>query len=304
MKKNLEYKKASEMATVWQVSERTVRNYCQNQKIKDAKLVGKTWQIPAGSKKPDRANKKQISHNLLKALIEQKKTSLKGGVYHKLQVEMAYNSNHIEGSTLTHDQTKYIYETNSLGLEGDAINVDDVLEAANHFRCFDLVIDSVNNPLSESFIKKLHFTLKNGTTDSRKDWFVVGDYKKLPNEVGGQATTAPEKVKRELAQLLKTYNVSRVKTFDEILDFHYKFEKIHPFQDGNGRIGRLILLKECLKNDIVPIIIDEELKLFYYRGLKEWQNRRGYLRDTCLTGQDKVKQYLDYFRIEYGGKND
>ncbi|PID82712.1 MAG: hypothetical protein CSB15_01870 [Clostridiales bacterium] len=203
----------------------------------------------------------------------------------------------MEGSKLTHDQTRYIYETNTVG-KGD-LNVDDIVETANHFRCIDIVIDNVNKQLSEALIKKLHLTLKNGTTDSRKNWFVVGGYKKLPNQVGGKDTVLPENVEERISSLIKKYNETKPKTFDEILDFHYKFEKTHPFQDGNGRVGRLIMLKECLKNNVVPFIIDENLKMFYYRGLSEWENEKGYLRDTCLTGQDTVKKYLDYFRIPY-----
>lgn len=301
MSKKIDYKKVSEMAVAWNVSERTVRNYCNKNKIAGAKLTGKTWYIPADAKKPDRSNKKQ-KNDLLERLITEKESGLKGGIYHKLQIELTYNSNHIEGSTLTHDQTKYIYETNALDLKDDAVNVDDVVETANHFRCVNLVLDNVNNPISETFIKKLHFTLKNGTSDSRKDWFAVGEYKKLPNEVGGHSTTAPEEVGKKLEKLLKTYNLSKTKTFDEILDFHHNFETIHPFQDGNGRVGRLILLKECLKNNIVPIIIDEQLKLFYYRGLSQWKVNRTYLRETCLSGQDKMKKYLDYFEIPYSEK--
>jgi Fic family protein len=162
-----------------------------------------------------------------------------------------------------------------------------------------MIIDTAGYALSERFIKQLHATLKGGTSDSRKDWFVVGDYKKVPNEVGGQETALPEEVPEKMQQLLDAYNITKTKTLDEIIDFHYRFESIHPFQDGNGRVGRLILFKECLRNEIVPFIIGEDLKLFYYRGLKEWPGERGYLRDTCLTAQDRFKAYLDYFRIPY-----
>ncbi len=292
----MEYLKVAEIAEKWGVSERTVRNYCRNNKIKGALLIGKTWHIPKDAIKPRRKNKK-IKNHLLDTLISEKKKGQKGGIYHKLQIEFTYNSNHIEGSKLTHDQTRYIYETNTIG-KGD-LNVDDIVETANHFRCIDIVIDNVNKQLSEALIKKLHLTLKNGTTDSRKNWFVVGGYKKLPNQVGGKDTVLPENVEERISSLIEKYNQTKSKTFDEILDFHYKFEKIHPFQDGNGRVGRLIMLKECLKNNIVPFIIDESLKMFYYRGLSEWENKKGYLRDTCLTGQDMVKEYLDYFRISY-----
>lgn len=212
-----------------------------------------------------------------------------------------YNSNHIEGSRLTHDQTRYIFETNTIGFESGAVNVDDVVETANHFRCIDMVIDNAMYPLSETLIKRLHLTLKNGTSDSRKDWFAVGEYKRVPNEVGGRDTTAPEKVEAEISELLSSYNTVPKHTLEQIIAFHHNFECIHPFQDGNGRIGRLILFKECLKNNIVPFIIEDDLKMFYYRGLHEWNHEHGYLVDTCLTAQDRFKAYLDYFRIPYGG---
>lgn len=236
---------------------------------------------------------------LLNALREEKAGRIKGGIYHKVQVELTYNSNHIEGSRLTHDQTRYIYETNTIGMENGVLNVDDIVETANHFQCIDLVIDHAEQPLTEDFIKLLHRTLKNGTSDSRKDWFAVGEYKKLPNEVGGRSTTPPEQVAEKMRERLRQYAQKDRPTLKDLIDFHYQFESIHPFQDGNGRVGRLILFKECLRYDIVPFIIDEELKLFYYRGLHEWKTEPGYLMDTCLTAQDKFKAYLDYFRISY-----
>lgn len=236
---------------------------------------------------------------LLNALREEKAGRIKGGIYHKVQVELTYNSNHIEGSRLTHDQTRYIYETNTIGMENGVLNVDDIVETANHFQCIDLVIDNAEQPLTEDFIKLLHRTLKTGTSDSRKDWFAVGEYKKLPNEVGGRSTTPPEQVAEKMRELLKQYAQTDKKTLKDLVEFHDQFECIHPFQDGNGRVGRLILFKECLRYDIVPFIIDEELKLFYYRGLHEWKTEPGYLMDTCLTAQDRFKVYLDYFRISY-----
>lgn len=236
---------------------------------------------------------------LLNALREEKAGRIKGGIYHKVQVELTYNSNHIEGSRLTHDQTRYIYETNTIGMENGVLNVDDIVETANHFQCIDLVIDNAEQPLTEDFIKLLHRTLKTGTSDSRKDWFAVGEYKKLPNEVGGRSTTPPEQVAEKMRELLKQYAQTDKKTLKDLAEFHDQFECIHPFQDGNGRVGRLILFKECLRYDIVPFIIDEELKLFYYRGLHEWKTEPGYLMDTCLTAQDRFKAYLDYFRISY-----
>ena len=236
---------------------------------------------------------------LLVILHEEKSSGYSGGIYHKTQIELTYNSNHIEGSSLTHEQTRYIFETNTIGVEDGSLNVDDVIETANHFRLVSLIIDNAKSVLTEEFIKKLHLLLKNGTSDSRKDWFAVGDYKKLPNEVGGMNTTLPEDVPKKMKELLDEYNAKEEKSLDDVLDFHVKFEKIHPFQDGNGRVGRLIMFKECLKYNIVPFIIEDDLKMFYYRGLAEWKTEKGYLRDTCLTAQDRYKAYLDYFRIRY-----
>lgn len=293
----MRYFSAIEMAKIWDISVRSVRNYCTQGRVDGAFLAGKTWQIPEDAKKPERLNKKKIT--LLDILKEQKVSKYSGGIYHKTQINLTYNSNHIEGSCLSHDQTRYIFETNTIGLENEVLNVDDILETANHFRCIDMIIDHAKDVLSEKFIKELHFVLKNGTSDSRKEWFVVGDYKKIPNEVGGMNTTLPEEVAQRMKELLKEYNDKKEKTFEDILDFHVKFERIHPFQDGNGRVGRLILFKECLKYNIVPFIIDDHLKMFYYRGLKEWDYEKGYLIDTCLSAQDKYKADLDYFRIAY-----
>lgn len=285
-------------AKEWNLSERSVRNYCAIGKIPDAVLAGKTWQIPENAEKPKRINAK-AENALLSALREEKKQQRKGGIYNKVQVDLTYNSNHIEGSRLTHDQTRYIFETNTIGFENGAVNVNDVVETANHFRCIDMVIDNAMYTLSETFIKRLHLTLKNGTSDSRKDWFAVGEYKHILNEVGGRDTTAPEEVESEIFKLLSDYNAVSNHTLEQIIAFHHDFECIHPFQDGNGRIGRLILFKECLKNNIVPFIIEYDLKMVYYRGLHEWNREHGYLMDTCLTAQDRFKAYLDYFRIPY-----
>lgn len=296
----MKYISVAEAAKKWGVSERSVRGYCAGGKIGGAFLTGKTWNIPETAKKPDRINKKtDAPKTLLEVLKAEKTAKLHGGIYHKIQIDLTYNSNHIEGSCLTHDQTRYIFETNTIGVSDGAVKVDDVVETANHFKCIDMVIDSANYALSEAFIKQLHAVLKSGTSDSRLDWFVVGDYKRLPNEVGGMDTTAPENVGAEIKKLLAEYNSIANKTFDDLLDFHYRFERIHPFQDGNGRVGRLLLFKECLRNNIVPFIIEDDLKMFYYRGLKEWRNERGYLRDTCLSAQDRFKKFLDYFRIPY-----
>lgn len=301
----MKYVSVAEVARKWNISERTVRNYCATGKIPDAFLTGKTWNIPETAQRPDRSSKKSdMPKTLLDVLRQEKTGKVKGGIYHKVQIELTYNSNHIEGSRLTHDQTRYIYETNTIGVTDSAVNVDDIVETANHFKCIDMVIDTANQPLRESFIKQLHMTLKNGTSDSRKDWFAIGAYKKLPNEVGGRDTTPPELVAQQITELLRTYNEEKAKTLPQLIAFHYAFERIHPFQDGNGRVGRLILFKECLRNNIVPFIIDEDLKMFYYRGLHEWRTEQGYLMDTCLVAQDKFKKYLDYFRIPYVDQDD
>ena len=296
----MRYLSVAEIAKKWGVSERSVRNYCAQGRVIGAFLTAKTWNIPENAEKPGRTNKKQERPvTLLDILKEQKANKQSGGIYHKTQIDLTYNSNHIEGSRLTHDQTRYIFETNTVGVEHEVLNVDDVIETANHFRCIDMIIDNAQLTLSEKFIKELHLILKSGTSDSRKDWFAVGSYKKLPNEVGGRETALPEEVADQMKRLLKLYNSKEEKTLDDILDFHVTFERIHPFQDGNGRVGRLIMFKECLKYNIVPFIIEDHLKLYYYRGLSEWNHEKGYLTDTCLTAQDKYKAYLDYFRIAY-----
>lgn len=294
----MKYKSVAEMAELWGISERTVRNYCAEGRIDGAVLIGKTWKIPADTVRPGRRKLKQ-SGTLLQILREQKRSSLHGGIYHKLQVELTYNSNHIEGSRLTHDQTRYIFETNTIGIENEAVNVDDIVETVNHFRCIDYVIDNSDKPLSEAFIKELHKMLKTGTADSRKEWFAVGKYKKFANEVGGELTAAPDEVPARMKKLISQYSDLKAVTLEDIIDFHYWFESIHPFQDGNGRVGRLIMLKECLRYNIVPFIISDDLKMFYYRGLKNWEHERGWLRDTILTAQDRFKAYLDYFQIKY-----
>ncbi|WP_107838259.1 Fic family protein [Metasolibacillus meyeri] len=297
----MEYMTVAETAKEWRISERSVRNYATNGRIEGAKLDGKTWWIPISAKKPERLNKKIQKRTLLDILKEEKKSKIKGGIYHKIQIELTYNSNRIEGSKLTHEQTRYIFETNTIGMDTEPLNVDDIVETANHFNTINIIIEYAKQPLSESLIKLLHQTLKNGTSDSRKEWFAVGDYKKLPNEVGGKETTLPEEVPIKMKQLLTEYNENKVKSFEEIIEFHYQFESIHPFQDGNGRVGRLIMFKELLKNNIVPFIIDDELKIYYYRGLSKWEQEKGYLLDTCFASQDKFKKYLDYFRVHYEG---
>lgn len=282
------------------VSERTARNYCAVGKIDGALLIGKTWSIPEDAVLPQRKRKTTEVMPLLLVLREQKEMKHKGGIYHRTQIDLTYNSNHIEGSRLSREHTRYIFETNTIGIEGESISVDDIIETTNHFRCIDIIIERAHERLSEGIIKELHSVLKSGTSDSRKDWFVVGEYKRLPNEVGGNATVLPENVSKEMKTLLlHGYNSKKVKNIDDILDFHQRFEAIHPFQDGNGRVGRLVMFKECLANGIVSFIITEELKMFYYRGLQQWPNVREYLRDTCLTAQDNYKSILDYFRIDY-----
>lgn len=296
----MKYMNVHTAAEKWSVSERSVRNYCAEGKIPGAVLEGKTWKLPMQAVKPTRRRRAgTVSKNLLTRLKFEKESQLPGGIYHKVQIELTYNSNHMEGSRLTHDQTRYIFETNTIGIHDKTINVDDIVETSNHFRCIDHVIEFANYRLSESLIKQLHGILKTGTSDSRKAWFSVGDYKRFENEVGGNPTTRPADVSKEINRLLKTYNQHKAKILQEIIAFHYEFEKIHPFQDGNGRIGRLIMFKECLRNNITPFIIDDDLKEFYYRGLKEWEKEPGYLMDTCLTAQDRFKVYMDYFGLEY-----
>ena len=295
----MKYISVTEFAAKYGISERTARNYCSLGKIEGATLVGKTWNIPAEAELPGRKSRQRKAMPLLVVLRQEKESKLKGGIYHKTQIDLTYNSNHIEGSRLTHDQTRYIFETNTIGIEGESVRVDDIIETTNHFRCIDLIIDRADERLTESLIKELHLILKSGTSDSRKDWFTVGDYKRLPSEVGGNETTAPEDVHREIKTLFKEYNAKKRKSFEDIIDLHQRFESIHPFQDGNGRVGRLVMFKECLANGFVPFIIIEELKMFYYRGLREWPRIKEYLRDTCLTAQDNYKAVLDYFRIQY-----
>ncbi|KAF0194359.1 MAG: hypothetical protein FD169_1828 [Bacillota bacterium] len=296
----MRYLSVSDLAKEWGVSERTVRNYCAQGKIPGTFLTGKTWNIPESAQRPERSNRRMNAPTTLSEVLQAEKAAkVSGGIYHKVQIELTYNSNRIEGSRLTREQTRFMYETNTISAGNQTVNVDDIVETANHFKCIAMIIDSANYGLSESFIKQLHAVLKKGTSGSRTDWFAVGDYKRIPNEVGGRETTAPEEVSAKMKELLSSYSAFKQKTWEEIIGFHYQFEAIHPFQDGNGRVGRLILFKECLRNSIVPFIIDEDLKMFYYRGLHDWTTESGYLIDTCLTAQDKFKTYLDYFRIPY-----
>ncbi len=280
------------------VSERTARNYCASGKIVGAYLVGKTWNIPADAEFSKKKVQK-LETPLLRTLREQKAGKVKGGIYHRIQIDLTYNSNHIEGSRLTHDQTRYIFETNTIGVTDSPINIDDVVETTNHFRAIDFIIDNVDGKLTEKLIKELHRMLKAGTSDERKSWFRVGEYKKLPNEVGGFDTTLPENVHSEIKALLAEYNSCKTPTFEDIIDFHQRFEAIHPFQDGNGRVGRLIMFRELLRCGLVPFIITDDLKMFYYNGLRNWPGIKGYLLDTCLTAQDNFKIILQKFRIPF-----
>ena len=299
---NMEIISVTEFAERYDLSERTVRNWCSAGKIDGAFLTGKTWNIPADAELPIHSGSKKKPSPLLKRLREEKEGKLSGGIYHRTQIDLTYNSNHIEGSRLTHEQTRFIFETNTIGLaegQSQTLSVDDIIETTNHFRCIDYIIDHAEDKLTEALVKELHRMLKTGTSDSRKDWFIVGDYKRLPNEVGGHQTCPPEQVHTRMKALLRAYNDKSKKTLEDIIDLHSQFERIHPFQDGNGRVGRLVMFKECLANRIVPFIITEDLKLYYYRGLSEWGHINGYLTDTCLTGQDQYKTLLNYFKIRY-----
>ena len=296
----MDFISVSEFAAKHNVSERTARNWCATGKIAGAFLTGKTWNVPADANIPSRINARALKCSpLLSRLREEKSQGMKGGIYHRTQIDLTYNSNHIEGSRLSYEQTRYIFETNTIGISDESVNVDDIVETVNHFRCIDLIIDKAQDKLTEGLVKEIHKTLKTGTSDSTKSWFSVGEYKKLPNEVGGNETCRPENVHREMSALLNEYNSRRGKRLDDIIDFHKRFEAIHPFQDGNGRVGRLVMFKECLANGIVPFIITDDLKMFYYRGLQNWPAISGDLRDTCLTAQDNYKALLDYFDIKY-----
>lgn len=295
----MEYISVKEWSERHGISERTARNYCAKGKLEGAFLVGKTWNIPTDAELPKRIKKSEKASALLTLLREQMAGKVKGGIYHRVQIDLTYNSNHIEGSRLTRDQTRYIFETNTIGFTNQAVNVDDIIETTNHFRAIDYIISETSGKLTESYIKHLHFLLKSGTSDERKSWFKVGDYKKLPNEVGGNDTVAPEDVHREMKALLDCYNGKKDISLEDIIDFHHRFETIHPFQDGNGRVGRLIMFRECLRLGYVPFIITDELKMFYYKGLQNWPDIKGYLMDTCLSAQDSFKIILSKFRIPF-----
>ena len=291
------YISVTRFAEKYGVSERTARNYCATGKIEGAFLTGKTWNIPADTVLPKKGKAKQSP--LLERLRQEKQGRLKGGIYHRTQIDLTYNSNHIEGSRLTKEQTRFIFETNTLGVTSENTRIDDIMETVNHFRCIDYVIDHATDKVTEAHIKQLHRILKANTSDSQKDWFVVGDYKKLPNEVGEEKTVEPKSVHKHMAKLISDFNSKGTISLDDVIDFHVKFERIHPFQDGNGRVGRLLMLWQCLQNRIVPFIISEDLRLFYYRGIQKWGRVNEFMQDTCLTAQDNYKALLDYFKIKY-----
>lgn len=293
----MEYLSVSQFAEKYGISERSVRNYCATGKMEGAFLTGKTWNIPADASLPKK-HKAKLSP-LLARLREEKESKLKGGIYHRTQIDLTYNSNHIEGSRLTKEQTRFIFETNTLGITTENTRIDDIIETVNHFRCIDYIIDHATDKITEAHIKQLHLLLKTNTSDSQKDWFAVGEYKRLANEVGGEETTKPEEVHKRMKALVDEFNALKQATLDDILNFHVQLERIHPFQDGNGRVGRLIMFWQCLQRGIVPFIITEELRLNYYRGIQNWGDLNGYLRDTCLTAQDHYKALLDYFKIKY-----
>ena len=293
----MEYISVVQFAEKYGISERTARKYCAEGRVYGAFLTGKTWNIPADAELPKKSKRKLSP--LLTRLREEKEAKLKGGIYHRTQIDLTYSSNHIEGSRLTKEQTRFIFDTNTLGITTENTSVDDIMETVNHFRCIDYVIDHAMDKITETHIKQLHAILKTNTSDSQKPWFAVGDYKRLANEVGGEETVSPENVHKRMKKLVSEYNAIRKVEFDDILNFHVQFERIHPFQDGNGRVGRLLLLWQCLQSTHVPFVITEDLRLFYYRGIQNWGSINGYLRDTCLTAQDNFKLSLDYFKIKY-----
>ena len=300
-----EYREANKMtqkdiAEILEVEPGTISKYESGiiePNIESLKRLAETFNITVDEliKDEDKFDVSKI--NVLETLREQKEMGLKGNLYHNTQIIFAYNTNHIEGSTLTEDQTRYIFETNTILFEGDTIaKVDDILETSNHFQLVDYMLDVADKKLNEKMIKEFHKILKSGTSDSRVEWFNVGEYKQKANQIGsGISTTLPSNVEKEMSKLMDWYNSIKEITIKEIIEFHYRFEKIHPFQDGNGRVGRIIMFKECLKNNIIPFIILDKDKLFYYRGLKEYKNENGYLIDTCLNAQDQYKNMIEYY---------
>ena len=285
--------KKSDLTAKAGISSRTIAKISKGEKIAD-NVINRLCEF-FGCKSGDIC--REISDNsVLQVLRDEKSAKLSGGLYHETQIRLTYNSNRIEGSRLSEDQTRLIFETNTIGAE-EGVPVDDIIETANHFRAVDYVIDCAEQPLTEDIIKTLHKILKTGTKDSYLAWFNVGEYKKRANVVGGIETVAPSKVAEKMKELLQNYNGKTEIKIEDIVEFHYNFERIHPFQDGNGRVGRLICFKECLRHNIIPFIIEDSKKMFYYRGLREWENERVYLIDTCLDGQDTYKALLRYFGI-------
>ena len=284
----------TELSTEAGLSTRTVAKIAKGEKLSTHSLNRIAGYLNVA---PELLCRKEADNKILQILRDEKEIQLSGGLYHELQVRMTYNSNHIEGSKLSEDQTRLIFETNTVDV-GEGISVDDIIETVNHFRAIDYVIDHAEEPLTEDIIKELHRILKQSTKDSTLSWFAVGDYKKRANVVGGRETAKPKDVPARMKALLSDYESLDAVSIENVIKFHYNFERIHPFQDGNGRVGRLIALKECLRHSIVPFIIEDSKKMFYYRGLSEWESERGYLTDTCLDGQDTFKKLLSIFDIQ------
>lgn len=285
----------TELSTEAGLSTRTVAKIAKGEKLSVRSLNRIAEYLNVA---PELLCRKEADNKILQILRDEKEIQLSGGLYHELQVRMTYNSNHMEGSKLSEDQTRLIFETNTINM-GDGIPVDDILETVHHFRAIDYCIDIAEKKLTEEIIKKLHFMLKHDTKDAALPWFAVGDYKKRANVVGGRATSKPSEVARDMRALLERYNARGNATIEDIIEFHAEFEYIHPFQDGNGRVGRLIALKECLKNNVIPFIIEDSKKSFYYRGLSEWRREKGWLVDTCLDGQDTFVKLLDILEIPH-----
>ena len=290
----------NEVADILGVSSATISKYesgALEPNIESLKRLAELFEISIDELLNDEEKKFDISKiNVLDILREQKEMKLKGNLYHNTQIIFAYNTNHIEGNQLTEDQTSYIFETNTILFEGETVaSVDDILETANHFKLVDYMLDKAEENLTEDIIKEFHKILKEGTMDSRKEWFMVGDYKKIVNEAGNMRTSTPRQTPKDMVKLMEWYNSLEKITINEIIEFHVRFEKIHPFQDGNGRVGRIIMFKECLKNNIIPFIILDKDKLFYYRGLKEYKNEKGFLIDTCLNAQDQYIKMIEYY---------
>ena len=285
----------TELSTEVGLSTRTVAKIAKGEKLSTRSLNRIAEYLNVA---PELLCRKEADNKILQILRDEKEIQLSGGLYHELQVRMTYNSNHMEGSKLSGDQTRLIFETNTITM-GDGIPVDDILETVHHFRAIDYCIDIAEEKLTEEIIKKLHYMLKHDTKDEALPWYAIGDYKKRANVVGGRETSKPSEVARDMRALLERYNAGDNVTVEDIIEFHAEFEYIHPFQDGNGRVGRLIALKECLKNNIIPFIIEDSKKSFYYRGLSEWRREKGWLVDTCLDGQDTFVKLLDMLEIPH-----